>query len=209
MLRILLCDEIITIQLICKKWHINSDDPKMTYTNIVEIHNKVEWSKNKIQSIMNQKYNYYILLRMLDYNSSASSYSSTFTTPRPLALRHISVSHASVIMASRTCLTSDQSGKISLSMSACAIPTMQRHLGKISWAWSNRACSSSSISWWDVLGRSLGAACTIYGCDTLKNNLMYPLTVSFNKNSLICYIINLILKYKCDLIGRKKNTLTM
>lgn len=57
--------------------------------------------------------------------------------PSPV-LRHclwyISVPCSSVMMASRTCLTSDPSGKIPLSMSTSTISIVRRYLGNTSTA---------------------------------------------------------------------------
>lgn len=163
-----------------KVTYIHPDGPKLSYINKVEIHDKVVWGENKIQFIMNPKYNHYILLHYCVCHTT-----SPFP-PRPhlpsissilqRCLWYINVPRASFVMAFRTCLTSYPSGNIKLSMYVCAIFIKRRHLGKTSSSWSIYACSSSSIFWWVGLNGSLRVACTIYICDILKNHQIYPST---------------------------------
>lgn len=77
--------------------------------NKIEIYNEVEISKNKKQLNINSNYKYYLLLRMLDYSFSGSS--AYYSPVLKRCLWYISESHASAIMASRTSITLEPSGR--------------------------------------------------------------------------------------------------
>lgn len=114
----------------------------------VENNDKVAWRQNKIQLIVLLLYTN-ALLCMWHYNSSTPFDSSGSSATNPAAiwcyLRYINVIRASIITASRICLTLYPSGKIPLLMHVYAISTMRRHLGKTATSF-NCVCSSSSIS---------------------------------------------------------------